>query len=225
MGGGSSAPKRRLKARRSSSLSCWPRNSRTEWRFHACSIWAKSAALNARRSTWPISAPTAGEIGVTVTDMFTSAYSPSLSFYLQVGGVHHLTPFFHLALDAGAELLRRIEHRVKADLLQPLADFRQRADPRHLAVELGDDRGRRIGGQHEAGERIGLLPGDARFGDGRHVGDGRRALHRLDREPAQLALVDETDGWRQRGKSDRRLAGEDAVDGEPGGGERPPHQG
>src|ERR1700722_7946023 len=160
MGGGSSAPKRRLKAKRSSSLSRWPRNSKTEWRFHACSIRAKSGSPSRRRSTLPISAPTAGEIGVTVTGMFTSAnFCARPSLYLQVGGVHHLTPFLHLALDAGAEFLRRIEHGGEADLLQPLADFRQRADPRHLAVELGDDRGRRIGGAHAGGGRVGLLPG------------------------------------------------------------------
>src|SRR5262249_8012025 len=68
-GGGSRTPKRRLNARRSSSLSFCPWNSSTEWRCQAASTCANSAALKAVRSTFPISTPTAGVSGLSVIDM------------------------------------------------------------------------------------------------------------------------------------------------------------
>src|SRR5215469_12052372 len=93
----------------------------------------------------------------------TSATGASLD--LEVGVAHDLAPLLHLALDAGTEVLGRVEHRVKADLLQPLLDFGQRADSDHLLVELVDDLRWRAGRHHEAGERIGLLPGRTGFRD------------------------------------------------------------
>src|SRR6185503_15486018 len=69
MGGGSSSPKRREKASRSSSVSFWSRKSSVLYRFQACSIWAYSASLRRARSTPEISAPTAGVTGLIVSDM------------------------------------------------------------------------------------------------------------------------------------------------------------
>src|SRR5689334_18117879 len=82
LGGGSSSPKRRLKASRSSSPSCWPRSRIMECRVQACSIAAKSWSLRRRRSTPEISAPTASHTGRTVTAM---SLPPLLIFLSPLG--------------------------------------------------------------------------------------------------------------------------------------------
>src|SRR5262249_27712023 len=113
-GGGSRTPKRRLNARRSSSLSFCPWNSSTEWRCQAASTCANSAALKAVRSTFPISTPTAGVSGLSVIDM---NHSP-------IGGKREIRP-----TSSG-------NHRPKHLIFPALLDLSQRR--RYFVLHFGE---------------------------------------------------------------------------------------
>ena len=104
-----------------------------------------------------------------------------------------------LLADVRGELLARAGLRLEAVLEELLADVGGVQHLHQLAVPAIEDLRRRLAGRDERIPVGRLEAGIARLGDGRHVGQRRRAREAGDRERAQLAGVD----VRQHGRGRR----------------------
>src|SRR5262249_2115407 len=113
------------------------------------------------------------------------------SLRLDAGRRNHLAPFLIVVADDLRELLRRGADHVDADRGHALVKAGVGDDRRDLAVERGDDVGRRAGRCHESHSRTDLEAGKRRLRDRRNVRQRGDALAACGGEDAQLALVDQ----------------------------------
>src|SRR5215471_7613603 len=112
------------------------------------------------------------------------------SIRLDPGGLDDLAPFLDLAPEELVELLRphRIHHRAQRRKLLPYSFVFQRleglrAQPRHGFL-------RRLRRSEQSPPDVGLVAGDAGFGEGRDLGQHRQAPGARDPECAQPPRLD-----------------------------------
>ena len=114
----------------------------------------------------------------------------------------------------------RIPDRIEAEGRELLLDVRQRQRLHDLAVQQVDHRPRRIRGQENPDEDVGLLIVEAGLHHRRHRRQRGRPLRAHHREPAHLAAEDARRGGRQCRKADRGVAADGRIHRRAAAGER-----